>query len=385
MKQTTMRKLTNNPSGPVLRKLPLLLLSLAALTFALPGSAKPGNSNGPRAVDVMTANLYVGGDINRVMTLDPTDPEYLTKLVLTVTGIYSDIVASDPQARLKALARQIARRGPDMVALQEVSLIRVQVPGDLITGGTTPAETVVFDYLEILVAELHALGADYRVAATANQTDVEMPMLTSMEPTYGDVRLTDRDAILVRGDLPPGHMRVSNPQSGNFEYVLQIPGLGLDIERGWCSVDLTVRGRDFRFICTHLETEVVPQLQELQVQELLAGPANTPLPVILAGDFNTDSLGRDGSTAYPLIPAAGFGDTWAELHPRTLSGGLTWGHDEYLEDPGTLFDRRIDFIFHHGKGLVPVCSEVIDVTTGLRPSPRWASDHAALTATFRLK
>jgi endonuclease/exonuclease/phosphatase family metal-dependent hydrolase len=159
----------------------------------------------------------------------------------------------------------------------------------------------------------------------------------------------------------------------------------LDIERGWCSVDVAMRGRGFRFICTHLEIEVVPQLQELQVQELLAGPANTRLPVILAGDFNADALGRDGSTAYPLIPAAGFVDTWAKLHPRTPEGGLTWGHDEYLADPGTPFDRRIDFVFVHGKGLVPVRSNVVDVTTGLRPSPRWASDHAAGVTTLQFK
>lgn len=382
-----MLELKSNPSRPVWSMLPLLLLAATTLTFAAPGSPKhpchPGAKD--KEVDVMTLNLYVGGDINRVMMLDPTNPEYLNNLVLTVTGIYSDIVDSDPQARLKALAKKIARQGPDMVAVQEASLLRVQVPGDLIDGGTIPAETVVFDYLEILVAELHALGADYKVVSTANQTDVELPMLTSMEPTFGDVRLTDRDAILVRGDRPPGHLRVSHPQSGNFANVLQIPGLGLNIERGWCSVDVAMRGRDFRFICTHLEIEVAPQLQELQVQELLAGPANTRLPVILAGDFNADSLGRDGSTAYPLLPAAGFVDTWAKLHPNTPTGGLTWGHDEYLADPGTVFERRIDFVFVHGKGLVPVRSDVIDVTTGLSPSPRWASDHAALTATFQLK
>ena len=44
-----------------------------------------------------------------------------------------------------------------------------------------------------------------------------------------------------------------------------------------------------------------------------------------------------------------------------------------VADPGVRFDRRIDFIFHHGKGLVPLCSNVVDVTTGLRPSPRSAA------------
>jgi hypothetical protein len=385
MKQTTAFEPESNPSGRVLSKLPLLLLALAALGFAAPGPPKPMDWRGPREVDVMTVNLYIGGDISQIMALDPTDPEYLNKLVLTVTGVYADIVASDPPARMKALAKKIARRSPDLLAVQEASLLRIQSPGDLVVGGTVPATDVAFDYLELLVTELQALGADYHVASTANQIDVEMPMLTSMAPTFADVRLNDRDAILVRGDLPRGHLRVSQPQSGNFAAVIQIPGTGLEVERGWCSVDVAMRGRNFRFICTHLETEVVPQLQVLQVQELLAGPANTRLPVILAGDFNADSLGRDGSIAYPLLPAAGFVDTWAKLHPNRLTGGLTWGHDADLADPDVKFDRRIDFVFYQGKGLVPLCSNVIDVTTGLSPSPLWATDHAALTATFLFK
>jgi endonuclease/exonuclease/phosphatase family metal-dependent hydrolase len=380
MKTTIMSGNQYNTSRTAWKRLPLFLLS-AAFAIALPVTAEPGNKRGYRDVDVMTVNLYVGGDIAKVMEADPSDP---AALVGAVTGVYYDIVASNPPVRMQTLAGQIAMRQPDMVALQEASLIRVQSPGDLMYGGDAPATVVVYDYVEMLVTALAAEGARYHVVATANEADVELPMMNMVAMTIDDVRLSDREVILVRSDLPPGHMRVKNPQSGNFAYVLEIPGLGA-VERGWCSVDVAVRGRDFRFICTHLEIETWPVLQELQVQELLAGPANTPLPVVLVGDFNTDPLGRDGSTAYDLVPEAGFGDAWAVLNPQNPEGGLTWGHDAGLATPSTPFDRRIDFVFYQGKGLMPVRSSVIDLYTGLMASPLWATDHAALTATIRFK
>ena len=369
-----------------------LQTEVALVTSALPVSSNPAehkrgdHKRGDRDVDVMTVNLYVGGDSGRILALDPTDPGYMYKLPATVAGVYGEIVASDPPARLQTVADEIAARMPDIVAVEEASLIRRQSPGDLLFGGTNAATEVVFDYLQILVADLAAQGACYTVVSTANEMDVELPMLVSFQPlAIDDVRLSDREAILVRSDLPHGQLRVTNPQSGNFANVIEIPSLGLAIERGWCSVDVAMRGRDFRFICAHAEQETAPQLQALQVQELLAGPANTKQPVILVGDFNADPLHRDGSFAYDLIPAAGFTDAWAKLHPTTPAGGLTWGHDELLADPLTLFDRRIDFVFYHGKGLVPKHADVIALTTGLRPSPLWATDHAAVYATFEIK
>ena len=383
-----MFELKTNPSGLIRSKLPMRLLSVVAtVTFALSVSAKPdGRRRGDHDLDVMTVNLYVGGDISRIMALDPTNPYYMYALVTTVAEVYDDILASNPPERVQTVADEIAARMPEIVAVEEASLLRWQSPGDLVVGGTTPATTVVYDYLQLLVADLEAQGAHYHVVSTANEIDVELPM--SADPLtlpIDDVRLTDREAILVRSDLPHGQLRVTNPQSGNFANVIEIPAIGLAVERGWCSVDVAMRGRDFRFICTHTEEETAPEIQASQVRELLAGPAKTRHPVILVGDFNADALHRDGSYAYDLIPAAGFTDTWAKLHHKTPAGGLTWGHDAMLADPTLLFDRRIDFVFYHGKGLEPEHADVIDLTTGLLTSPLWATDHAAVYATFELK
>jgi endonuclease/exonuclease/phosphatase family metal-dependent hydrolase len=375
------------PCGALQRKSAVLLLLLGAmLALAAPMRAGPMfKPHGDRDVDVMQVNLYIGGGIDRIMALDPSDPNYLTELVTTVTGIYYEIVASQPAVRMQSVAEQIAARMPDLVSVEEASLIRVQSPGDLVVGGTSPATYVVFDYLKILTNALAARGMHYAVVSTANEIDVEMPMVNLQTGGFDDVRLTDREAILVRTDLPPGQLRVTHPQSGNFENVIQIPATGMSVTRGWCSVDVSVRGQNFRYLCPHLEEETAAEIQALEALELLKGPANVRMPVLIVGDFNADSFGRDGSFAYGLFPAAGFKDVWTAVHHTNRAGGLTWGHDEFLADPTVPFDRRIDLVFYRGADWVPQSADVLDLWLGRDSAPLWASDHAAVSAEFRFK
>jgi endonuclease/exonuclease/phosphatase family metal-dependent hydrolase len=340
---------------------------------------------GKRGLDTMTVNLYVGGDSGRVLALDPSDPNYINQLVATVTGVYYEIVQSQPEARLDGVANQIAARLPDIVAVQEASLIRNQSPGDLVLGGTSPATNVVFDYLQILIDKLEAKGAHYEVASSMDELDVELPMFNLQTGTIDDARLTDRDAILVRTDLPPGQLQVSNPLGGHFSHVLQIASLGLSVNRGWCSVDVFMRGERFRYICTHLEEETAPQLQFVQAGELLAGPAAVDMPVVIAGDLNADSLGRNGTQTYPLFAASGFIDCWGLLHANNSAAGLTWGHDEFLADPAQPFAWRIDYVFVRGTSLDPANADVLDLALNRTAPPLWATDHAAVGASIRFQ
>ena len=360
----------------VLAPVACLLLLVALLASALPTQADDQCVNPRRGFDTMTVNLYIGAGTERVLALDPTDPNYLTNLITAVTGVYYELAVSQPVVRLQGVADRIAARRPDVVAVEEASLIRIRS-----LGGTTPATSVVYDYLQILVDALQVRGAHYAVVATSQEWDIEMPML-NLTGGIDFVRQTDREAILVRTDLPPGQLRTSHPQSGHFINVIQIPTLGFSLLRGWCSVDVSSHGETFRYVCAHLEEETAPQIQMAQVQELLAGLAHTNLPVVLVGDFNSDPLHRDrpaaDPTAYPLVLAAGFRDSWALLNPRHPAAGLTWGHDEYLADPNTAFDRRIDFVFFRGTNFVPIDADVLDMTLNRTAPPLWTSDHAAL-------
>jgi endonuclease/exonuclease/phosphatase family metal-dependent hydrolase len=334
---------------------------------------------GKRDVDVMTVNLYVGSELTPVTSLNPADPDYGLKLLQGVATIWGHVVASNFPVRAEALAREVAGRLPDLLALQEVSLFRRQSPGDAIVGGQVPATAVEADYLAILLNALERQGAHYAVVSMVQETDVEVPIATS-PTTFDDLRLTDRDVILMRTDLPPGYLRVSNPMGSNFSARIPLP-IGVNVLRGWCSVDVQIRGRRFRFINAHLEEALppgFPDIQGFQAAELLLGPANTTTPVVLVGDFNSDAYGNYGPTVYPLLVGpGGFTDAWSVARPGAL--GLTWGHDELLSNPAVQHVFRLDFILYRGSVFHATDAETIDPLIG-GSTPLWLSDHAVLAA-----
>ena len=79
------------------------------------------------------------------------------------------------------------------------------------------------------------------------------------------------------------------------------------------AIDAKIHGRVVRVVSTHLEP-ISPPVQIAQALELLSGPAQTTLPLIMLGDFNSAA---DGSTTatYGLLTAAGLVDTWNAAHP----------------------------------------------------------------------
>ena len=360
-----------------------LALLAATLTPAIPALAGSPDLGGKRSLSTFTQNAYVGTNIGRILGLDPSDPNYPQELVGAVTYSYYELLASLPEERMAGIAERIASGKPDLVALQEVSLLRKQSPGDLLSGGNEPATEVVTDFLQSLLDALADRGAHYAVAAVTTELDVEMPMLNLATGEFDDARLTDRDVILARTDLPPGYLRVTNPKSGTFANHIVIPSIGLSIPRGWCSVDVFIRGRKFRFINTHLEEETQPLLQWLQALELLQGPANTSLPVVLAGDLNSDGNRANGAFTYDGLLAAGFSDPWTALQPDDT--GLTWGHDAVLADPTWPLVWRIDFVLFKRGRFLPQQATVVDDPLGRTTPPLWPSDHAGVAVKLRLK
>jgi endonuclease/exonuclease/phosphatase family metal-dependent hydrolase len=364
------------------------VVALIAIVFTLNTAAwaQGPQIGGKRGVDVATFNLYVGAEFDQVLALNPSDPEFFPKLVAGVAAIHGQILQSDFPSRADALAEQIVMRLPDLIALQEVSLIRRQSPGDLVVGGTVPATEAELDYLAILLAAIERRGGHYAVASTVQDTDVEVPLFTG--EGFDDVRLTDRDVILVRTDLPPGHLRISNPQGKNFGVALPLP-IGGFAYRGWCSIDVETRGRSFRFINAHLETALPPGLPNIQLAqafELMTDPAATTLPVILAGDFNSDAYGYYSPETYALLtgqqPGQGnFTDAWSVAQPQSL--GFTWGHDPLLMDATIPLSLRLDLVLYRGPNLVATDAEVVDPLLG-PAAPRWFSDHGGVAVSIAI-
>ena len=356
------------------------------VAMAMLGEAHAGNKgeSSNRTVPVMTQNVYWGANLEALVPA-PTPAN--------VEATFAKVQTTDFPARAQALALEIAAVQPMLIGLQEVALWRSQTPGDFSLGNFAPnAAAVEYDFLEILLDELDALGLSYVAVVEVPSFDAELPGVGR------DLRVTDRDVILVRADLPSGEFQLSNPQGGVFAAATPVPlplpppFNVLPFRRGWCAVDAKYRGKSFRFISTHLDNLVV-QVQFAQASELLAGPANTDLPVVLVGDFNSAASGTDfPRLTYDHLRATGFLDVWIET-PQ-VDFGFTFGQSELLDNPTSLERARIDFIlFRNGVPIDSSGNPQLDVISAERvsddpleitPTVNWISDHFGVAAWMEL-
>jgi len=158
-------------------------------------------------------------------------------------------------------------------------------------------------------------------------------------------------------------------------------GVGtITLVRGWTSVVATWRGAPLRFVSTHLQTEDVPAIQELQAAELLDSLATETRPLILVGDLN--SRADDSTTrTHRLFLDAGFTDVWDTARP--MDAGATCCQEADLSNPDSALFQRIDYVLVRGAA-VDTAAWNVRVLDGERSTvqfgPRWASDHAGLAA-----
>jgi endonuclease/exonuclease/phosphatase family metal-dependent hydrolase len=349
---------------------PLKALAVVAAVAALAAPAsqaeEPHPFAGGRQVTVMTRNLYLGTDLNPIF-----QAPNLFALYAAVGAGWAQVQANDYPARAQALADEIAANRPDLVGLQEAMLFRTDVPPD---GPATPAETVAYEFVDLLVNALADRGLVYDPVSIYTGTDAELP--AGLPPTK-DIRLTDR-VVVARADEKTADLKLSNPQSGRYAAALTVTTVAgpLTLPRGWASVDAKIRGKQFRFVTTHLEA-LTPLVRNPQAAEILAGPANTELPVVIVGDMNSGPGGD--LTAYGILTAGagGFADAWS-------GGPLTCCHANDLHDPNPALTKRIDLILSRG-GFETVSAEVVGEAAADRTaSGLWPSDHAGVVATLRL-
>lgn len=383
-----------------------LLVSVLLLSISGMANADPqGNEANARKIDVMTANLYLGADIFRIVEAaqDTGNP---IAIPMAVTEVFGIVQATNFPERAEAIADTIMTRRPDVIGLQEVSWYRTG-PFD---GGVN-AETTAYDFLDILMNALAARGLDYRVAGVVTNADVEAPMFVSAAGDLADLRLTDRDVVLVRGNVQAG-----NPIPGNYSFNagFDLGGSTVEFTRGYVMVPVTVKGRTYLFVNTHLETRLNGDnplgilYQFAQAAELAGtiayanGTFFGDLPVVLVGDLNSDSsdtpvevpdgLGIPFEVLYPpyqVFAGAGYIDTWLERQGRRDSGE-TCCHNELLVNPDENFYERIDHILFLDSSktsvLGPVQSEVInDSWKDKTASGLWQSDHGFVSASLKQK
>jgi endonuclease/exonuclease/phosphatase family metal-dependent hydrolase len=326
----------------------------------------PSISGAGRGLGVLSRNLYLGADITRAFQA-ATPSEF----VAATTAIWAMVNRNDFHVRAEALADEIAEVRPALVGLQEAYLWRAQDPGDLATGGTTPATTVVFDYVAELLAALADRGLRYEVAAEVELFDFEAPIATGQ-----DVRATDRGVILARAGV-----KTANPVGQVFSTLLpvQVAGQTITVPRGWVSVDVMHRGAWVRFVSTHLEA-FAPEVRDAQAAELAAALAEEARPVILAGDLNS----APGTGGEAVLAGAGFDDVWAALNPETEGNTCCWLEDLTVPSPpAPPLSERIDYVLTRGE-LLPLDAEVLGEEDEDRVGGLWPSDHAGVLARVRV-
>jgi endonuclease/exonuclease/phosphatase family metal-dependent hydrolase len=339
------------------------LLEVAAF-FALALSwlaPAPASADDDHRLRVMTQNLYVGSFFQELGAAR-TPSEIVSAATLT----YQHILATRPAERAVVIADKIAALRPDIVGLEQAAILR--------TGIAPPATAVTFDLLQSLLQELAARGVRYETVAVRPGLDAEVPTALGF-----NARITMRDALIVRADLlEEGHVKLSNLQ------IRQYIAASADTE-GYSSIDVTWRGRQFRFVTTHFARLSLAVPQAL---ELVQTAANTTLPVVLVCDCNANPDAPNDPIfqnypAYLLLKNAGFVDAFRTARPN--DPGFTFGQAENLLNVTSTMSHRIDLVQFRG----PFTVEDVQVV-GASPADRtrlglWPSDHAGVVATLALR
>jgi len=274
--------------------------------------------------------------------------------------VFRQFLATNFLARVKKIACEIALKKPSLIGLQEAELWQLVIPN---------FQVVTYDFIQLLLFELEEMGIEYKVATENQNFTAELP-----DSNGNLVRFLDRDTILVHKKYEHS---IVNKQEANYKanLTVQIAGQPFVILRGWSSVDAELDDNIFRMINTHLEP-AAPDIQVEQALELLAGPANTKMPVIIAGDINSNADGSETPT-YGIFINAGFQDVWKEVG---IGPGFTCCQAPDLLNAASGLNRRIDFILFKN-GWKPIRAHLVgdgqdDRTfTGL-----WPSDHAGVSA-----
>jgi hypothetical protein len=320
---------------------------------------------GARAVTVMTQNLYIGADVDRVIgalaSPDPNDD------VPALLFAIQTLAETDYPARAEAVADAIARGRPHVVGLQEVSVIDI----DLTALGLPVV--VHLDFLAILQAKLAARGLHYDLAAqVANITAMPLP----------GISLVDHDAMLVDAD----RVTVGSAGGQNFAFNVGVVAPGVELKRGWVFARVTIDGEPYTFVSLHAEADLagahLDGLRALQIGEVV-GTVGGDARVVMMGDFND----VPGSSMHQVMTGAGFSDVWAALRPGVI--GFTCCHAANLSDHVADFSQRIDYVFSRSntgpdkKGWIDLFGDVPADRLAGPAHPIWPSDHAGVTATLR--
>lgn len=351
------------PNGiPARRWLPLAA-GCALVALVLPGAASAATAKPD--VTVMSRNLYLGADIIKLVSAPTLEAEKQQVQVLHET-----VDKTNFPLRAKAIAAEIAKTKPDLIAVQEVA--RYYRSADATPG--QKATKPLYDFMALLQKQLKAKKQSYKVAAEQTEMDITVPSAQGY-----NLRLKLGNAVLARTGKKTT-VKVTKKLSGEFNPATQLhvslaDGQEVGLTRGYAGVDAKVAGKAFRFLAPHAEAYGAA-LAKGQFEELLAGPAKSKkVTTIIAGDFNSDPADAEPN-AYNAVVGAGYVDTGKRAP--------TCCQNELVDNPVSQLKTWIDHIVVRPKAKV-LSSVVFGNKASDRIGGLWPSDHAGVVAKIRLK
>ena len=352
-----------------------LLAILTLVQLSLPIAA-PALSNGKGDLRVMNYNVYEGTNFTQI-----SQAQTLQQFLVAVGDTITQVRATNPPQRMQAVAKQILAAAPTVVSLEEIAQWST-ASFDPVTQ-TCGTLSVEFDMLQELLDNLTAQGGHYQVAVRVAQWAFPpVPGVTSSG--FLCVQFTGYNVILARTDLNGSIFSWSNAQSGLYaaRIFVTTPIGVLPLPRAWESIDVQFHNRAFRFIGTQFDA-VDANVRELQAAELRSGAANTPQPVIIAMDSNSQAAPLPQDAAYLDFLAAGYDDAWAEVYPHIA--GFTCCQNEFVNNPVSELFTRIDLILTLG----PVDAQRIELfgesSSDKTVDGLWPSDHAGIAAQMKVR
>lgn len=372
-------------------------------------------------LDVMTQNQYLGADLSPLLSA----VEDAVAFNSAVIGVLKQIAANKTTERIEALARLIAKRHPHLVGLQEVYKFGcIDNPESEIDACNDPSISGAFvDHLSKMRA---ALGSDYEDVARVDNLKLPpdgfplpgLPLnIDSDESIDAFVTVLDRDVIFKRSDVLHENVNLSavckrslKPSSVNgcnYEKALEVPvkfgelpEFNFSFDRGYVIVDATVKGKDYRFVNTHLEVKDFPlsiplTIQTEQALELIATLGILPLEgksLIVVGDINSSPQDQTGFPPYGmLVPPyqqfidSGYIDAWT-LRPGHADG-FTCCQPPHLSNRKSVLNERIDMIFSLEAPAKVRRARVLSnkISSKKRRHSRriWSSDHGSVAIKLR--
>jgi hypothetical protein len=381
----------------------VFLVLVAGILFlpTLPASADEN------PVKVMSRNLYLGADVGVAL-------EKIPNLPAAAQFMWKQVKETDFLQRKLILAGEIRSESPDVIGIQEATSWYCKAK-------PWSKKTEIYNFTKELLAELNG---DYIIARKdgeeANNPGYSIgpiPFLTKVidpkvfQPLYGQdsaaCGFQIGDVLLVKKEL-----REYINQVGNSEYksIYKVVPTLMEIYRGYTWADITVQGRNVRFVTTHLESlwdeNKIPKAAE-QARQLVEDLKNTKSPIVIIGDFNSDPrdprpkssanpgdqpvesekcpTGSSLCSSYRVMREAGFEDVGPDSSEPTT---FTWGMNAVLTGPDPVresaakkmgnsngFTDRLDYIFVKN-GAQVLTSKIIG------EKPPYGSDHAGVVTSL---